>query len=61
MGKNFSLTTSLLFCFLVMIQIVAEKQKFRKTPYNYAQKKNNLIRSKVCTVEDKIILFAVAS
>jgi len=27
-------------------KIVAEKQKFRKTPYNYAQKKNNLIRSK---------------
>lgn len=27
-------------------KIVAEKQKFRKTPYNYAQKKNNLMRSK---------------
>ncbi|KAJ7371034.1 RNA polymerase-associated protein rtf1 [Desmophyllum pertusum] len=27
-------------------KIVAEKQKFRKTPYNYAHKKNNLIRSK---------------
>ncbi|KAL9954513.1 hypothetical protein ACROYT_G042062 [Oculina patagonica] len=27
-------------------KIVAEKQKFRKTPFNYAQKKNNLMRSK---------------
>lgn len=27
-------------------KIVAEKQKFRKTPYNYAQKKNHLMRSK---------------
>ena len=26
---------------------MAEKQKFRKTPFNYAQKKNQLIRSKV--------------
>ena len=33
----------------VIMQIVAEKQKFRKTPYNYAQKKNHLMRSKVCT------------
>ncbi|XP_068682593.1 RNA polymerase-associated protein RTF1 homolog isoform X2 [Montipora foliosa] len=27
-------------------KIVAEKQKFRKTPFNYAQKKNHLMRSK---------------
>lgn len=27
-------------------QIVAEKQKFRKTPFNYAMKKNQLLRSK---------------
>lgn len=27
-------------------KIVAEKQKFRKTPFNYAHKKNNLMRSK---------------
>lgn len=33
--------------FFVIVQIVAEKQKFRKTPFNYAQKKNNLMRSKV--------------
>ena len=37
------------FFFFFIIQIVAEKQKFRKTPFNYAQKKNNLIRSKVFT------------
>ena len=30
------------------LQIVAEKQKFRKTPFNYAQKKSHLMRSKVC-------------
>lgn len=35
--------------FVLQLQIVAEKQKFRKTPFNYAQKKNNLMRSKVCT------------
>jgi len=33
--------------FFTIVQIVAEKQKFRKTPFNYAQKKNNLMRSKV--------------
>lgn len=33
--------------FFIIVQIVAEKQKFRKTPFNYAQKKNNLMRSKV--------------
>ena len=28
-------------------QIVAEKGKFRRTPFNYAMKKNQLLRSKV--------------
>ncbi|WP_395241903.1 hypothetical protein, partial [Salmonella sp. s51933] len=27
-------------------QIVAEKKKFRKSPFNYAMKKNQLLRSK---------------
>ena len=30
-----------------ILQIVAEKTKFRKNPFNYAMKKNQLLRSKV--------------
>ena len=41
---------SMTLLFTITIQIVAEKQKFRKTPFNYAQKKNYLMRSKVGTV-----------
>ena len=34
-------------CSFLVLQIVAEKKKFRKTPFNYAMKKNQLLRSKV--------------
>ena len=45
-----SFWSSMILLFTITIQIVAEKQKFRKTPFNYAQKKNHLMRSKVGTV-----------
>ena len=31
----------------LLIQIVQEKQRFRKNPFNYAMKKNQLLRKKV--------------
>ena len=53
------------FMYSLSFQIVAEKQKFRKTPFNYAIKKNQLIRSKVgglhpCNCATGCVIFPLA-